>query len=170
MIIMKKNKGYLYKKNIRMGCARMNKRSETHRRQGRQSTRRQSSVGYVYTLEVLIAVSIILISLVFVFRNPPTKPELEISLMKRQGFEALDYMMQKNGMRELVQNGNESLLEAGLTESLTAVQFDIDICNYACAETNVPANQTAVALDYYVSGYRDSYFGKKVRLWLWKRI
>ncbi len=126
--------------------------------------------GYVYTLEVLIAVSVIFVSLVFLFRNPPTKPDLEIPLMKRQGFEALDYLMQKDDIRELVSNGNESLLESRLKEALTAVQFDIDICNYTCSETNVPANQTAIAIDYYVSGYRNSYFGKKVRLWLWKKL
>ncbi len=125
--------------------------------------------GYLYTLEVLIAISIIFVSMVMLFRYAPTQPDLGVSILKQQGFEALGYMDDKGTLRELVLMNNETAIEEELNLILLkAVNFETDICSLSCNKTSVPANKTVVAVDYYVSGYKDAYLGKKLRLWLWR--
>lgn len=127
--------------------------------------------GYVYTMEVLIALSLILVSLVYVLRYPQTKPELELSLMKEQGFEALEYLNDKGNLKALVKNNNETGLEEQLRIVIPKnINFEAEICISSCSKTNVPDNATVIAMDYYVSGFRNSYFGKRVRLWLWQKF
>ena len=127
--------------------------------------------GYIYTLEVLMAISIIFVSMVSVFRIAPTKPETEISIIKQSGFDALFYLDQKGILREMVVSDNEIGIENQLLSVLPEnVQFETDICSTSCDMTNLPRNETIIAVDYYLGGYRETYFGKKVRLFLWRRF
>lgn len=127
--------------------------------------------GYVYTLEVLIAVSIMFISLVLIFRTAPTKPELELSLIKEQGFDALLYLDQKGDLRRMVSENNETGIEYGLKTILPLnVNFETDVCMSNCDDTNVPSNRTIIVVDYYISSYMENYLGKRVRLWLWREF
>ncbi|MFH0832698.1 MAG: hypothetical protein V1900_03205 [Candidatus Aenigmatarchaeota archaeon] len=127
--------------------------------------------GYIYTMEMLIAVSLIFISLVYINSYTPTKPEMELSLIKAQGFEAMEYVDGKGSLRTLVSNANET----GVEEQLRAVisnnlNFETEICINDCTKTNVPDNETVVGIDYYISAHKSNYFGKKVRLWLWRKF
>ena len=130
----------------------------------------KGSKGYIYSLEVLIAISIILVAMVFLFRYAPTKPEIEISILKQQGFDILEYMNNEGTLREYVFNNNETELEAYLAVLLPKnIYFETDICSVSCERTNVPNNETVISIDYYVSGYKEHYIGKKVRLWIWRK-
>ena len=68
--------------------------------------------GYIYTLEALIAISLILTSLIFLFGTAPTQPELEISIIKQQGFEALEYLDNRDFMRNHVEKGLRVVMTA----------------------------------------------------------
>ena len=126
--------------------------------------------GYIYTLEVLIAISLILVSVVFIFRNPPAKPEFGISTMKIQGLQALEYLDNKGDLKNLVFQENETELENRIKNILPIeAQFETEICNFSCSAANVPLNETVIGIDYYASGYKENYVGKKVRLWIWRR-
>ena len=125
--------------------------------------------GYLYTLEVFIALSMIFLTLVFVFRNPPLRPELEISLIKQQGFEVLEYLDYKGVLRQYVSNSDEVSIENSLSSLLSSnIAYETEICASSCLDSNVPVNETVIAVDYYIAGYRDAYLGKKVRLWMWR--
>ena len=147
--------------------------SSTGRTRGsavQKESRIPSCKGYIYTLEVLIAVSIILVSLVFIFRSSPVKPELETSLIKTQGADALSFLDSKGTLRKLVYADNETEIETQLKTYLPKnIGFEVQVCTSPCSAVNVPVNETVVAVNYYVSGYRENYIGKKARLWLWRK-
>lgn len=131
---------------------------------------RKGMTGYIYSLEVLIAISIIFIALVFLFRYAPAKPATELSIIKQEGFHVLEYMNNQGALREYVFIDNETEFEKYLAPLLPAnLYFETEICSLLCDTENVPNNETVIAVDYYVSGYKDHYLGKKIRLWLWKK-
>lgn len=115
--------------------------------------------GYIYTLEVLTAMSVILLSIVFIFGAPPAKPEIETAILKHQGFDALEYLDEKGLLRQM----NESEIEYQLSQLLPAK------AGVSTAGNNLP-NTTVIALDYYISCYNGAYTGRKIRVWLWENI
>ena len=126
----------------------------------RENRRFSSPKGYIYTLEVMIAISIILISAAFIFGKPPVKPEMELSIIKQQGFNAIEYLDQKDLLRQL----NDAELEDKL-RSLLPSNLQLKVNNNA----GLP-NLTVIAVDYSISGYKDTYLGKRIRLVLWEKI
>jgi len=123
--------------------------------------------GYVYTLEVIIAVALIVISMTFILSAAQAPAPAETALIKRQGFEALQFLEQNDELRALAASGNEKQIKKRLQELLPpGIALEVDVCTSVC-EGNLPKNRTIVAVDYYISGYREAYFTKKVRLWMW---
>ncbi len=132
--------------------------------------KKRSLKGYIYTLEVIIAISIIVLSVVSILRTPPTKPEFSTSTIKMQGFEALEYLDRKGDLKKLVFQENETELENKMSGIMPKeIGFEMEFCSYSCSEVNVPANETVVVVNYYVSGYKENYIGKKVKLWIWRK-
>ena len=120
---------------------------------------------------MLIAVSIILVALVLIFREGPKEQEIEVSLLKRYAWESLEYLNNNGTLREYVANDDEGSLESAVGEILPInVFFEIDICGLQCDDTNVPKNETVISVDYYVSGYRNVFIDKKIKLWAWTGI
>lgn len=131
----------------------------------------RTSKGYVYTLEVMLAISIIFVTLIFVFSSIPEKAETNLAIMKQNGYDALFYIDQTDDLRNAVSRGTVSEIDANLTAILPKnIKFDTNICTTSCNSTEIPANSTIVAVDYYISGYRGTYIGKKVRLWMWRKF
>ncbi len=128
------------------------------------------SKGYVYTLEVFLAVSLVLVTLVFLYRTPPEKPQLEISIMKLQGMHALEYLDKKDDLREFIGTANESDIERRLNDTIVRrIDFEIDICTITCNETGVPRNKSVISVDYYIAGYRETINITKIKLWMWRK-
>ena len=124
--------------------------------------------GYVYSLEMLIAVSIIIVALVLIFREGPKEQQIEVSMLKRYGWESLEYMNYNGSLREYVANNDGEGLKNTLSDMLPRnVFFELAICKLQCDDTNVPKNKTVVTVDYYVSGYRNNFVEKKVKMWVW---
>jgi hypothetical protein len=124
--------------------------------------------GYLYTLEVLIAVSIVFGAVFLVYRSPPPKPDAQIAMIKQQGFESLRYLDDQGLLRKYVNESNETAIKNSLQNSLTKnIGFEIAICTTSCDTIGVPDNQTIILVDYYISGYRNSFDPKKIRLYLW---
>jgi len=129
---------------------------------------RKTIKGYLYTFEVLIAVSIFILAFVFMYKTAPLKSNMEISIIKQEGFDALDYMNNNDDLPRLVNENNEQAIEDMLQSILPPeIFFETEICTSDCNKANVPANMTVISVDYYVSGYKNQYAGKKVKLWLW---
>ena len=122
--------------------------------------------GYLYTLEVTIAITLMLITFISLFANPPKKPELEISVMKQSGFDALDSLNKEGLLREMVRNSSETELESRLSALLSkSMRLEAEICTLSCPGA-ISANETVIAIDYYTSAFNGEYVGKRVRLWL----
>ncbi len=128
------------------------------------------SKGYVYTIEVFLAISLVLITLVFLYRTPPEKPQLEISVMKLQGMHTLEYLDKKDDLRKFAVTANESDIERRLNDTIIrAIDFEIDICTITCNETGVPRNKSVVSVDYYIAGYRERHNVTKIKMWMWRK-
>lgn len=130
-----------------------------------------SSRGYIYTLEVLLAIATIFVTLVLVFSNAPEQPEAHLAVIKQSGYDALFYMDQSGELRDAVSRGSVTAINSNLTATMPAtILFSTAICTTSCQPSSLPANRTIVIVDYYTGDYRDQYIGKKVRLWMWEKF
>jgi hypothetical protein len=125
--------------------------------------------GYIYTLEVMIAVVIIFMAFVFVYKFPPTKPAENVGLIKQQGFNALKYLDDRGLLRQIAYSSDNVQLRAQLDSLLKSVNYGFDICTTSCQLLDPPRNMTVVSIEYYISGYMESYKPRKIMLWMWER-
>ena len=130
---------------------------------------RSGNKGYVYTIEVMLAVAVIMFMIVLTFSSVPEQPETNIAVMKQAGYDALRYLDGSGVLRTLVaRNDSSAQLKSNISALMThSIVFDASVCSTNCAVV-LPANRTVVTVDYYISGYREIYLGKKVRLWMWQ--
>lgn len=126
--------------------------------------------GYLYTLEVMVAVSIIFVAFMFVYRTPPTIPETSLTLIKQQGYYALKNLDESGELRMFADESDYASIKQRLNIMLPkTVYYDFDICSSSCYMYNIPVNRTITTVQYYISGYKDHYEGKKIMLWMWGR-
>jgi len=131
--------------------------------------KRRRQKGFVYTLEVLLSVGIIFLTLVYLFRFSPPTPQHDLTIIKRSGMEALEFMDQRYDLRKWVSEFNEAQVESTLNTLLpNNIKFESEICSNECSAAGVNTKKSVVAVDYYVTAYRDQHLGMKIRLWLWK--
>ncbi|MBI4014986.1 MAG: hypothetical protein HY365_03450 [Candidatus Aenigmarchaeota archaeon] len=124
--------------------------------------------GFIYTLEVLIAISLIAVSSSLLFSRVPEKPDFAPALLKERAFEALDSLYNGGSLASYVANNSEPGLEQSLLSLLPSnYLFETEICSETCDTLNVPGNRSVVSADYYVGSYRGSYVGKRVKIWSW---
>jgi hypothetical protein len=128
--------------------------------------------GYVYTLEVLIATSIILVSVGFILQTPPPQPDLQTSLVKMQSFDSLEYLDNFGKLREYVLLGNSTAIKNELSSVISDVlDYRVKICSDTCIPpSDLPGNQTIISTDYYTGSFRENYLGKKVKIWIWRKF
>ena len=132
---------------------------------------RHSSKGYIYTLEVLLAVSTMLITIVLVFSTTPEEAETDLPVIKQAAYDALFYLDKSDDLRKIVSAEGVGQLEKNLTDLMTKnVKFHVTICTTVCSANGLPPNKPVVVVDYYISGYRETFLNKKVRLWIWSKF
>lgn len=130
----------------------------------------QRKKGFVYTLEVLVAVGIVVVVAVAIFRSFPEKTQTDLATLKIQGFYALRYLDDTEALRKHIGGNNESVLENEIRTLLSStVNVETEICGASCSDSNVPDDKDVVSMDYYISGYRSEYLEKRVKLWIWKK-
>ncbi len=126
--------------------------------------------GYVYTLEIALGLMLMVLTFVSLFSNPPQKPEIEVSIIKQSGFNALDFLNREGLLRELVQNLSETELESRLSALLSkSINIETEICTESCTASGISSKGNVIAFDYYVSAYNENYMGRRVRLWMWRK-
>jgi len=123
--------------------------------------------GFGYTLEVLIAIAVVFVFTIIIFSSTNFPVSAGTGLIKKQGFEALEYLEKTDELRYLVLSGNKVVLRNRLRELLPpGISLDVDTCSATCSG-EIPEKRTVVSLDYYISGYQDRFFTRKVKLWMW---
>ena len=132
---------------------------------------KKTKKGYIYTLEVLLAVSTMLITIVLVFSTTPEEAETDLPIIKQAGYDALFYLDKSDDLRKIVSTEGVKQLEKNLTDLMSKnIKFDVTICTTTCSSNGLPPNKPVMVVDYYISGYRETFLNKKVRLWLWSRF
>ena len=127
--------------------------------------------GYVYTIEVVLAIVTVLFMIVVTFSSTPQQPETSLVLIKDSGYNTLSYLDQRGILRDLVYRNLTNMTRNNISALLpSTITFDADICTTVCKSSNLPSNRTVIVVDYYIGAYRDKYIGKKVRLWMWERF
>jgi len=133
-----------------------------------RATRARSMRGFIYTLEVLIAISLIAVSSSLLFSRVPEKPDFVPALLKERAFEVLDNLYNSGVLGIYAANNSEPSLEQSLLSLLPPnYLFETEICAESCDTLNVPGNRSVVSADYYIGSYRGSYVGKRVKIWAW---
>jgi len=126
--------------------------------------------GYLYTLEVLVAIASVLVTVVLAFRFAPAKPEVENSIMKTFGYSALEYL-DAGKLREWVYEQNVQAIKSNISQVLpNSLRFDVAICSPFCTEVDLPRDRSVVVVNKYFSGFNRTYGFRELKLYLWKRV
>lgn len=115
--------------------------------------------GVMHTIEVVIALAMISMALVWLFRPMPTADNT--TQLARTGYAALQYLEETGTLRSALASKNTALIQTELQPLLT--NFEVEICDTTCTGTQ---HQGAVALDYFIAGSND-YNPVHMKLYLW---
>jgi hypothetical protein len=127
--------------------------------------------GYIYTLEVVIAISILLLTVALFLADKPEVPDVSPNLIKRQLFDAAELLENNGTLRQIVLENNTTMIKSSLLSILPENIFvEADICSLECNSSTVSSTEAVVSVDYYLSGYDKEFFGKKVKLWAWREF
>ncbi|MBI4895832.1 MAG: hypothetical protein HY831_05045 [Candidatus Aenigmarchaeota archaeon] len=122
--------------------------------------------GVVKMLEVVLAVSILLIGLGFIFVPKYYK---NVDPLKQDGYNALDILYNDGTLRNLAASSDNTRLNSEL-DPFISYNFKAVFCKDIC--DTVSLQKDVIVIDYYVSGYvSDNGLisnPKKVRLYLWE--
>lgn len=126
--------------------------------------------GYIYTLEVLMAVSIIFLTMVFVFKMPKLTPDTSSLLLKQKTEDSLKVLDSDGILRKLVSENNEESLRGNLTSLFQpGIGFESRICRSYCEAPLLPDGKTVTHVVYYLTGHEE-YDYASVHVWLWVNI
>lgn len=126
--------------------------------------------GFVYTIEVLLAIFLVAVTITSLFLQVPEKPQGDIAITKRLGIETLEYLDNKDVLRNYVNSNDAAGIERELDALLpNRLNSNATICERSCTFSGLPVDRNVIVADYYVSGYRTTYLGKKVRVFMWSR-
>jgi len=121
--------------------------------------------GYVKTLESVIAIVLILISIVFLFPEK-TRTEPQIS---DTGYNCLKYLDFKGVLRYYAVNDLESNLISDLRSCLPPIlDYKAKICTTSICNTQLPEYTTVFLSSYLIAG-EDSVEPTLINLWVWSK-
>jgi len=122
--------------------------------------------GVVKILEVVLAASILLIGLGFIFIP---KHYNNVDPLKQEGYNSLDLLYNDGTLRSLVVSSDNTRLNSEL-DPLISYNFKAVFCKDIC--DTVSLQKDVIVIDYYISGYVSDngliLNPKKVRLYLWE--
>ena len=125
--------------------------------------------AYLYTLEVLIALSAVFLILVLTMKFAPTKPNVEASLLQLKLDEAVDYLESAHRLRALVYAGKGAELEDEIEKLLENLyEVRVVICTTSCSLPELPNSDVAEVTRYFATN-DSSYSFKKLLVYAWVR-
>jgi hypothetical protein len=127
-----------------------------------------SSKGFSYSLESLMVIGLILVSMMVLFSGPmPSSPSRNL---KPLGAEALVSLDEEGVLREYVVTNKTSAIESEIQNILPqTVDFKLLVCNEACPTYTPPRNKNVIANFYYLSGAAGNYSAIELVLFVWEK-
>ncbi len=118
--------------------------------------------GYLYTIEVMIVVAIIIMTVTYLFQYPISPLNDDEDLVRRYGFDALEFLSMDD-IRYLIYN------DIDLLNSKIDAILPVTIESIACVQCSVELpKDSVVVVNYYVAG-SDTYQPKTLKLYLWRK-
>ena len=125
----------------------------------------QNKKGVMKILEAVLASSILIVGLGFIF-----VPSFDKNLddLKYQGYNALEHLDNSGKLRDIK---SESEVNNALDPFIN-YKFKAVFCKYSCDKSGIPDKKVVVVIDYYISSYESETAiesdPKKLRLYLWE--
>lgn len=113
--------------------------------------------GVVHTLEAVIAIGMLLVAVLGLFKPLPVADNS--AMLAQSGYAALQYLEDSGELRPALAAKSVETIRAALQPLLS--DFELEICNPDCSGTQ----QRAIAIDYFISGYQ-AYQPVHLRLYL----
>ena len=127
--------------------------------------------GQIYTLEVGIAILMILSIVIFLFLNPPTLPEYRIINYKMKAYNGIDALEKTGELRRYVIDNNITVINESLNPFIPGfISREVVIFNETTNLTAKPSIfnlNDSVSVSYFLAGDFDDYKPREVRVYMW---
>ena len=128
----------------------------------------ETSKGFLYILEAMIAALIILSTMVFLFHQSREAPEFYISTLKNTGYDCLKGLDDQNILRDYAINNQTNKIKSELQSCLpTASNYTVTICRQTCTPYSLPQRKNIVKVSYYISGEGRNPDPIQINLYMW---
>ena len=127
--------------------------------------------GQLYTLEVGIAILMILSIIIFLFLNPPASPEYNIINYKMKAYKGLETLERTGELRRYVTDNNATVINESLDPYIPsflnrAVVIFNDTTNLTTKPSLSDINDS-ISVSYFLAGDFDDYKPRDVRVYMW---
>jgi len=129
--------------------------------------------GFLFTLEAVISILMILFIIVFLFQNPPTSPEYQILNYKYKAYHGVEVLDKRGDLRNDVVNNNATNIKTNLDVFIPDfLTYEVVIYNETTNVTEIPTsitsqNDTVISVSYLISGDINEYKPRDIRVYLW---
>jgi len=124
--------------------------------------------GISYTLEAVIAVSFLLLALVFFFK-PYTVQDSSQYNYKKITYESLKALSEGGKLREYTLDNDATSIKNDLTTYISFLDYDVVIYNKTSNLTAIPtiSSSDVISVSYFLAGEAGNYSAKEVRVFVW---
>lgn len=127
--------------------------------------------GQLYTLEVGIAILMILSFVIFLFLNPPASPEYNIINYKMKAYNGLETLERTGELRRYVTDNNATAINESLDSYIpNLLSRAVVIFNETTNLTTKPSLSNisdSISVSYFLAGDFDDYKPRDVRVYMW---
>ena len=127
--------------------------------------------GQIYTLEVGIAILMILSIIIFLFLNPPVLPEYRRINYKIKAYNGLETLERTGELRRYVADNNITAINESMNPFIPSfVSRAIVVFNETSNLTAKPSISNlndSISVSYFLAGDFDEYKPREVRVYLW---
>jgi len=127
--------------------------------------------GQLYTLEVGIAILMILSIIIFLFLNPSASPEYSTINYKTRAYKGLEILERTGDLRRHVSDNNATAINESLDPYIPdflsrAVVIFNDTTNLT-AKPSLSSINDSISVSYFLAGDFDDYNARDVRVYMW---
>ncbi len=127
--------------------------------------------GQLYTLESAIAILMILVILIFLFKAPRPLPEFKTINYKLKAYNSLEFLERNGNLRRDATDANATAIEEKLSPYIPDfINYTVVIFNQSTNLTLKPSfldKKDVISVSYFLAGDIDEYSPRDVRVYLW---